>query len=89
MALLLFGMYALASPPAVSYHLLKKVSLLAATGGIKYFDHITVDSAGPHSSTLDVFNKQVILESFEMDFAVPLGINALTTRYFPMIFERR
>jgi len=42
---LLFGTYALAGPPAVSYHLLKKVPLAAAPGGTEYFDYITVDSA--------------------------------------------
>src|SRR4029077_15493503 len=42
---LLVGTYALASPPAASYHLLKKVSLAAAPGGGEYFDYITVDSA--------------------------------------------
>src|SRR6266481_2623349 len=44
-SLMLFGTYTLASPPAVSYHLLKKVPLPAAPGGIEYFDYITVDSA--------------------------------------------
>src|SRR5258708_12276573 len=42
---LLSGTDTLASPPAVSYHLLKKVPLPAAAGGIEYFDYITVDSA--------------------------------------------
>jgi len=42
---LLFGAYTLASPPAVSYHLLKKVPLAAAPGGSEYFDYLTVDSA--------------------------------------------
>jgi len=42
---LLFGTYALASPPAASYHLLKKIPLAAAPGGGEYFDYITVDSA--------------------------------------------
>src|SRR6266478_8440189 len=42
---LLFGAHTLANPPAVSYHLLKKVPLAAAPGGIEYFDYITVDSA--------------------------------------------
>src|SRR5258708_28813049 len=42
---LMFGTYALASPPAASYHLLKKVPLAAAPGGGEYFDYITVDSA--------------------------------------------
>src|ERR1700692_1411421 len=45
LSFLLFATYALASPPAVSYHLLKKVPLPAAPGGIEYFDYITVDSA--------------------------------------------
>jgi DNA-binding beta-propeller fold protein YncE len=45
LAFLLFGAYTLASPPAVSYHLLKKVPLAAAPGGTEYFDYITVDSA--------------------------------------------
>jgi DNA-binding beta-propeller fold protein YncE len=40
----LFGAYALASPPAVSYHLLKKVPIAAAPGGVEYFDYITVDA---------------------------------------------
>src|SRR6266403_1974044 len=41
---LLFGAYALASPPAVNYHLLKKVPLAAAPGGGEYFDYLTVDA---------------------------------------------
>ena len=43
---LALGALALASPaaPAGSYHLLKKISLPAAPGGIEYFDYITVDS---------------------------------------------
>jgi DNA-binding beta-propeller fold protein YncE len=45
LSFLLFGAYALASPPAVSYHLIKKVPLAAAPGGTEYFDYITVDSA--------------------------------------------
>ncbi len=45
MSFLLFGAYTLASSPAVSYHLLKKVPLAAAPGGGEYFDYITVDSA--------------------------------------------
>lgn len=40
---LVFGTLALASPPAASYHLVKKVSLPAAPGGGEYFDYITVD----------------------------------------------
>jgi len=42
---LLFGTYTSANPPAVNYHLLKKVPLAAAPGGGEYFDYITVDSA--------------------------------------------
>src|SRR5258708_19464570 len=45
LSFLMFGAYTLASPPAVSYHLLKKVPLPAAPGGTEYFDYITVDSA--------------------------------------------
>jgi DNA-binding beta-propeller fold protein YncE len=45
LSFLLFGTYTLANPPAASYHLLKKISLPAAPGGIEYFDYITVDSA--------------------------------------------
>src|ERR1700674_780201 len=45
LSFLLFGTYTLASPPAVSYHLLKKVPLAAAPGGTEDFDYITVDSA--------------------------------------------
>jgi hypothetical protein len=45
LSFLLYGTYTLAGPPAVSYHLLKKVPLPAAPGGIEYFDYITVDSA--------------------------------------------
>jgi hypothetical protein len=45
LAFLLYGAYTLASPPPASYHLIKKVSLPAAPGGIEYFDYITVDSA--------------------------------------------
>jgi DNA-binding beta-propeller fold protein YncE len=40
----LLGAYALASPPASSYHLLKEVPLAAAPGGGEYFDYITVDA---------------------------------------------
>ena len=43
---LIVGALALASPPAGSYHLLKKISLAAAPGGDEYFDYITVDSDG-------------------------------------------
>jgi hypothetical protein len=45
LSFLLFSTYALAGPPAASYHLLKKVPLAAAPGGGEYFDYITVDSA--------------------------------------------
>jgi hypothetical protein len=41
---LALGAFALARPPAVSYHLLKKIPLAAAPGGGEYFDYITVDS---------------------------------------------
>ncbi len=44
LSFLMFGTYTLASPPATSYHLLKKIPLPAAPGGIEYFDYITVDS---------------------------------------------
>jgi DNA-binding beta-propeller fold protein YncE len=44
-SLLLFGAHAIASPPAVHYHLLKTVPLPAAPGGSEYFDYITADSA--------------------------------------------
>jgi len=41
----LLGILAVASPPAVQYHLLKKVPLGAALGGGReYFDYLTVDS---------------------------------------------
>src|SRR6267378_600014 len=44
-SVLLLGIMALASPPAVHYHLLKKVPLgAAAAGGREYFDYLTVDS---------------------------------------------
>jgi YVTN family beta-propeller protein len=36
---------ALAGPPAVNYHLIKKVPLSAAPGGKEYFDYITIDPA--------------------------------------------
>jgi hypothetical protein len=39
----LSGAYVLASPPAASYHLLKKVPLAAAPGGGEHYDYITVD----------------------------------------------
>jgi YVTN family beta-propeller protein len=38
------GVLALASPPAGSYHLIKKVPLAAAPGGGEYFDYITADA---------------------------------------------
>jgi hypothetical protein len=44
LTLLLLGVLALASPPAVHYHLLKKIPLGAAPGGREYFDYLTVDS---------------------------------------------
>jgi DNA-binding beta-propeller fold protein YncE len=44
MSFLLFSAYAIASPRAVSYHLIKKVPLAAAPGGGEYFDYITVDA---------------------------------------------
>jgi DNA-binding beta-propeller fold protein YncE len=44
LSIVLVGAYALASPPAGSYHLIKKVPLAAAPGGSEYFDYITVDS---------------------------------------------
>jgi DNA-binding beta-propeller fold protein YncE len=45
LSLLLLGILALASPPAVHYHLLKKAPLgAAAGGGREYFDYLTVDS---------------------------------------------
>src|SRR5258708_1624870 len=41
----LLGVLAVASPPAVHYHLLKKVPLgAAAGGGREYFDYVTLDS---------------------------------------------
>jgi DNA-binding beta-propeller fold protein YncE len=43
-SILVFGAFALANPPAGSYHLLKKVPLGAAPGGGEYFDYVTVDS---------------------------------------------
>jgi YVTN family beta-propeller protein len=43
--ILLLGILAVASPPTVHYHLLKKVPLgAAAGGGREYFDYLTVDS---------------------------------------------
>ncbi len=44
MSFLLFSAYAMASPPAANYHLIKKVPLAAAPGGGEYFDYITVDA---------------------------------------------
>jgi YVTN family beta-propeller protein len=43
-SVLLLGILALASPPAGTYHLLKKAPLGAAPGGGEYFDYLTVDS---------------------------------------------
>ena len=44
-SVLLLGIMALASPPAVHYHLLKKAPLgAAAAGGREYFDYLTVDA---------------------------------------------
>src|SRR5438105_2187624 len=43
LSLLLLSSHVLASPAGVSYHLLKKVPLPAATGGGGYFDYSTVD----------------------------------------------
>src|ERR1700732_2362277 len=64
----LFGAYALASPPASSYHLLKEVPLAAAPGGGEYFDYITVDadarrvyvSHGTEVQVLDADNYSVV-----------------------------
>jgi len=45
LCVVLLGILAVASPPAVHYHLLKKVPLgAAAGGGREYFDYVTVDS---------------------------------------------
>jgi outer membrane protein assembly factor BamB len=45
LSVLLLGVFALAAPPAVHYHLQKKVPLgAAAGGGREYFDYLTVDS---------------------------------------------
>jgi hypothetical protein len=38
------GTFAVASPPPAGYHLIKKVPLAAAPGGVEYFDYITVDA---------------------------------------------
>src|SRR5467141_3142760 len=47
LSVLLLGILVIASPPAVHYHLLKKVPLgAAAGGGREYFDYLTVDSLG-------------------------------------------
>src|SRR5205807_9380018 len=43
---MLLGAYALATPAAAGYHLLKKVPLATAPGGGEYFDYITVDGTG-------------------------------------------
>jgi DNA-binding beta-propeller fold protein YncE len=40
---LLSAAFALASPPAANYHLIKKVPLAAAPGGGEYFDYVFVD----------------------------------------------
>ena len=45
LAILLLGTVALAAPPAVNYHLVKKVPLSPAPGGKEYFDYITIDPA--------------------------------------------
>ena len=45
LSFLLFSTCTFANPPAASYHLIKKIPLAAAPGGIEYFDYITVDSA--------------------------------------------
>jgi DNA-binding beta-propeller fold protein YncE len=55
------GACTLASPPAVNYHLLKKVPLPAAPGGGEYFDYITVDADArrvyvSHGTEVDVLN---------------------------------
>src|SRR5258707_6067854 len=45
LCVVLLGILAVASPPAVHYHLLKKVPLgAAAGGGREYFDYVTLDS---------------------------------------------
>ncbi len=45
------GILAVASPPAVHYHLLKKVPLgAAAGGGREYFDYVTLDSKARRDS---------------------------------------
>ena len=46
LAILTLGAHALASPPAASYHMIKKISLPPAPGGGEYFDYITVDAEG-------------------------------------------
>src|SRR5260370_8281550 len=47
LCVVLLGILAVASPPAVHYHLLKKVPLgAAAGGGREYFDYLPVDSHG-------------------------------------------
>jgi DNA-binding beta-propeller fold protein YncE len=45
-SLLVFGLAGLATPQAVNYRLLEKVSLGAAPGGGEYFDYLTADSGG-------------------------------------------
>jgi len=44
-SLVLIATVTLAGPPAVNYHLIKKVPLSAAPGGKEYFDYITIDPA--------------------------------------------
>ena len=64
----LFGIAALAAPPASGYHLLKKVPLGKAAGGAEYFDYITVDaearriyvSHGSEFKILDADNFSVV-----------------------------
>jgi YVTN family beta-propeller protein len=64
----LLGTCALAGPPEVSYHLLKKISLGAAPGGSEYFDYVTMDadarrvylSHGTEVKVLDADNFSVV-----------------------------
>jgi YVTN family beta-propeller protein len=44
LSVLLLGVFALASPPAGNYQLLKRVPLGAAPGGGEYFDYVTADA---------------------------------------------
>lgn len=68
MSFLLLGTVALASPPVVNYHLIKKVPLSAAPGGKEYFDYITIDPAtrrlyvshGTEVKVVDVDNYAVV-----------------------------